>query len=110
MREAEERLACPRRKVWNLIQPATAGTPLNPRNLMKCYKALPRAAGLPAPRFHDRRHSCASPLIAQGIPLEIVKDTLGHSQIGLTMYIDVHLLPETQRQTADAMDRLFGAA
>jgi integrase len=93
-----------------LVFTSTIGTPLDPRNLTDRYKALLGRAGLPAIRFHDLRHSCASLLIAQGVPMKIVKDTLGHSQISLTVNTYVHLLPETQRQAADAIDRLLGTA
>ena len=86
---------------------STIGTPLEPSNLTKGYKALLASVGLPAIRFHDLRHSCASLLIAQGVPLEVVKQTLGHSQIGLTANTYLHLYEETQRQAAGAMDRLL---
>ncbi len=95
---------------WGLVFTSTIGTPLDPRNLTDRYKKLLASAALPAIRFHDLRHSCASLLIAQGVPMEIVKETLGHSQISLTINTYVHLLPETQRQAADAMDRLFATA
>ena len=65
-------------------------------------------AGLPALRFHDLRHSCASLLLAQGIPARTVMETLGHSQITLTLNTYAHIFPEVQRQAADAMDGLFG--
>ena len=35
-------------------------------------------------RFHDLRHSCASLLIAAGVPLIKVSQWLGHSEIGIT--------------------------
>ena len=110
-RQIEERLALGEKwkgEGWRLVFTSTIGTPLDPRNLTDRYKALLERAGLPAIRFHDLRHSCASLLIAQGVPMEIVKETLGHSQISLTINTYVHMLPETQRQAADAMDRLVG--
>lgn len=94
---------------WGLVFTSTIGTPLDPRNLTDRYKALLARAGLPALRFHDLRHSCASLLIAQGIPAKIVMETLGHSQISLTLNTYAHVFPEVQRQAAEAMDRLFGA-
>jgi integrase len=112
-RQIAERLALGERwqgEAWGLVFTSTIGTPLDPRNLTDRYKALLQAADLPAMRFHDLRHSCASLLIAQRVPMEIVKETLGHSQISLKINTYVHLLPETQRQAADAMDRLFGTA
>jgi integrase len=35
-------------------------------------------------------------------------ETLGHSNISVTMDTYTHLLPELQRQAADAMDRAPG--
>ncbi len=110
-RQSQERLlAGSRWQDWGLVFASTIGTPLDPRNLTDRYKALLAQAGLPNIRFHDMRHSCASLLIAQGVPLEIVSRILGHSQISLTMNTYVHLLPQAQQQAADAMDRLFGGA
>lgn len=63
-RQAEERLACPRWQDWTLIFPSTVGTPLDPQNLMKRFKALLAKADLPDMRFHDLRHSCATLLFA----------------------------------------------
>jgi hypothetical protein len=36
-------------------------------------------------------------------------ETLGHSQISLTMNINSHVLPEIQREAADQMDVLLTA-
>ncbi len=49
-------------------------------------------------------------LIAQGIPARVVMETLGHSQISLTMDTYAHIFSDVQRQAADAMDRLFETA
>ena len=108
-RQITERLACPRWQDWDLVFPSSVGTPLSPQNLTKRYKALLRDAGLPAMRFHDLRHSCASLLLAQGVPARVVMETLGHSQIGLTLNTYAHVMPELQRQAAEAMERLFPA-
>ena len=102
--------ACLRWRDWNLVFPSTVGTPLDPQNLTKRFKALLWRAGLPDMRFHDLRHSCATLLFAQGVPLGVVQRTLGHSQVSLTMNTDVHIFPEVQKQAADAMERLLGGA
>ena len=39
-------------------------------------------------RFHDLRHTCASLLLANGVPMEQVKEWLGHSEISTT--VDVY--------------------
>lgn len=112
-RQLEEQLLAGERwqgERWGLVFPSTIGTPLEARNLVTRYKALLDRAGLPDIRFHDLRHSCASLLIAQGIPARVVMETLGHSQISLTMDTYAHVFSDVQRQAAEAMDRLFDTA
>lgn len=95
---------------WNphgLVFPSEAGTPIEPRNLVRHFKQLLRDAELPDIRFHDLRHSCATMLIAQGVHPRIVMEILGHSQISVTMNTYGHVLPEVERAAAEAMDRLF---
>ena len=92
-----------------LVFPSTIGTPLEPRNVHRLFhKALERA-GLPRTRFHDLRHTCATLLLVQGVPARVVMETLGHSQISLTMNTYSHVLPELQREAADQMDALLTA-
>ncbi len=66
--------------------------------------------GLPAQRFHDLRHAAATFLIAQGVPLRVVMEILGHSTIATTADTYGHVMPELQR---DATERtaavLFGS-
>ena len=88
---------------------STTGTPLEPRNMVRLFKSLLRRAGLPDVRFHDLRHSAASLLIAQGVPLRTVMEVLGHSTITLTANTYGHLYEEAKRDAADAMDRMLGA-
>lgn len=56
-------------------------------------------------RLHDPRHTCASLLLAQGVPLRVVMEVLGHSQIAVTANTYTHVLPTLQREAADLMDR-----
>lgn len=94
---------------WDLVFPTRVGTPIDARNLVRSFKALLTRAGIPDMRFHDLRHACTSLLIAQGIPARVVMETLGHSQIGVTLNRYAHVAPEVQKEAARAMDRLFGA-
>lgn len=54
---------------------------------------LIKRAGLPSMRFHDLRHACASLLLVQGVHPRVVMETLGHSQISLTMNMYSNVLP-----------------
>src|SRR6266508_4320314 len=61
------------------------GTALDARNVTHRFQAVVRRAGLPHQRFHDLRHACASLLLAQGLNLKDVSETLGHSRIAVTV-------------------------
>jgi site-specific recombinase XerD len=79
-------------------------------NLHRHFKSIVKQVGLPSTtRFHDLRHSCATLLLAQGVPLIVVRDMLGHSQISTTADIYGHVLPESQRHAADTLDRLLNS-
>jgi integrase len=90
-----------------LVFASAIGTPLQPRNVLRdWYKPLGRA-GLACRMFHVTRHTAASLLIADGVPLRVVMELLGHSQISTTANIYGHVFDEALRDAADAMDRAF---
>ena len=90
----------PRWREHGLVFPSEIGTPLGARNLLRHYKHVLDAAGLPNRRFHDLRHTCASLLIEHGVNPRVVMEILGHSQIAVTMNIYAHVFPSVQ---ADAV-------
>lgn len=85
------------------------GTPLDARNVVRSYHALLEDAKLSAHRFHDLRHSCASLLLAQGVPLKVVSEILGHSQMSITADYYAHIAPEMHRDALNHMDSFFTA-
>jgi integrase len=54
--------------------------------------------------LHDLRHTFASLLIQQGELLAYVRDQLGHSSIQVTVDVDGHLVPGSNRAAADRLD------
>ncbi len=108
-RQAEERLAAgPEWRDSGLVFTTPFGTPIDPRNLHRQFKALLMAAGLPqAVRFHDLRHGCASYLLSQGVPLKTISDLLGHSSITVTSDIYAHIAPQMLQEAAAKMDALL---
>lgn len=62
-------------------------------------------AGLGArPRIHDLRHSHASWLIAQGVPLTVIQRRMGHASIKMTSDVYGHLAPAAHEQAALATE------
>lgn len=84
------------------------GTPLDRPNIVRrSFKLILQKAGLPDIRFHDLRHTAASLLLVQGVAPRVVMETLGHSQITLTMDTYSHVMPVLQREAADKMDAIL---
>ena len=63
--------------------------------------------GLRRMRFHDLRHSCASLLLANGVPLKHIQEWLGHSDIGTTANIYSHLDYKSKITSANVMDNIL---
>ena len=103
----ERRAAAGRWQETGLVFTSRLGTPMEPRNAVRSFKAALKAAGLPERRFHDLRHSCASLLLAEGVPLKVVAEMLGHSTIRLTADTYSHVLPALQAEAASRFDALF---
>lgn len=64
-------------------------------------------------RFHDLRHSCASLLLANGVPLKQIQEWLGHSDFSTTANIYAHLDYASKISSAQVMEKglnLPGAA
>lgn len=85
-----------------ITSPRTGG-PLRPTTLYAVFKSIAAAAGLPFLRFHDLRHSAASFLLAEGVPVKSVGAILGHARTSTTLDTYGHLLPGA---TEDATDRV----
>ncbi len=53
--------------------------------------------------FHELRHSCASLLLAKGIPMKEIQDWLGHSTYSTTANIYAHLEKNTKTKSANVL-------
>ena len=111
IQEADRQRASSRWQETDFVftNPAT-GTPLDPRTLVEYFYQVRDAAGIKGLRFHDLRHSCASFLLAHGVPVKMISELLGHSSTSFTMDVYSHVLPKLQEQAASEMDAVFEAA
>jgi integrase len=105
---ADERRAVGDHWVENdLVFPSTRGTPGDKHNLLKAFKRLLEAAGLPDIRFHDLRHTAATLLLQQGVNPKVVQERLGHADISMTLSVYSHVLPSMQEEAAEKVDELL---
>ncbi|MGH9121504.1 MAG: tyrosine-type recombinase/integrase [Acidimicrobiales bacterium] len=86
-----------------LIFTSSIGTPIDPDNFAKTFVRLCQEAGLGHWHPHEARHSAASVMLAQGVPLEVVSEVLGHSSIAITKDVYGHLVEGAKRSAAERM-------
>jgi integrase len=88
------------------VFPTSRGTTIDVNNLRyRSWKQLLECAHLPCEtRIHDLRHSAATLLLAKGVPIKVVSEMLGHSDVSITLSIYAHVLPDMQDSAAEAMD------
>jgi integrase len=79
-------------------------------NVRRAFARLVRGAGLPHIRFHDLRHTAATLMLRAGVHPKVVSERLGHATVSITLDTYSHVLPDLQRDAAQALDRLLGPA
>ena len=81
------------------------GKLLGPDWARKKFKEHARKAGLPdATRLHDLRHALATTWLAEGVPIQVVSERLGHASIAITLQLYAHVLPNQQAEAAERID------
>ncbi|HBQ95869.1 MAG TPA: site-specific integrase, partial [Sulfobacillus sp.] len=84
------------------------GGVLWPNDVWATFKRLLKKAGLRQDiRIHDLRHAMASFWLANGVPIKVVSERLGHANIAITLQIYGHLLPNMQSEAATEMEALL---
>lgn len=90
-----------------LIFPNSLGRPMSARYLLTQFKRILEDANLPIMRFHDLRHTAASLMLNEGVPVLIVAKRLGHSKPSITLDIYGHIVPSMQTKAAELMDEVI---
>lgn len=81
------------------------GERIKPGYITTQFPKLLEKHGLRRIRFHDLRHSCASLLISNGVPMKQIQEWLGHSDFSTTANIYAHLDYSSKVSSAKAMER-----
>jgi len=84
----------------------TDGSHHTPRHLTRAFESIVNRLGVKI-TLHGLRHSHATTLIAEGVPVKVVSERLGHSTVVITQDTYAHVLPHMQRQAADVTEMLW---
>ncbi|MBT8165011.1 MAG: site-specific integrase [Acidimicrobiia bacterium] len=108
-RQAREQLAAG--PAWiesDLVFTTKKGTPIDPDNFAHYFHRLCARAGLGHWTPHELRHSAASIMLAQGTPLWVVSEVLGHASVAITKDVYGHLIGGEKQEATEAItDVLF---
>ena len=105
--EYNERLCgnCYNKKYKGYLFVDEMGNLILPNAVSENFGKLLKAHGLRHIRFHDLRHSCASLLLKQGVPMKQIQEWLGHSDISTTANIYAHLDSQSKQLSAATMEK-----
>ena len=84
------------------------GTLITPSYVTVHFGYIVKTRGLKHLRFHDLRHSCASLLLANDIPMKAIQEWLGHSNFSITANLYSHLEYNAKITSAKTIARVLG--
>lgn len=84
------------------------GSLITPQYVSNHFQVILRESGLRKIRFHDLRHSCASLLLANNIPMKMIQDWLGHSDMSTTANIYSHIDSSSKLTSANTIGEVLG--
>jgi integrase len=89
------------------------GRLINPERISKWFTTHAKAAGLPAIRLHDVRHTYATAGLANATgwhEVKVISQRLGHASVGITLDLYSHVLPAADTETAHTLAKLIMGA
>lgn len=85
-----------------------AGRPYLPDRLSRAWPKVCRRAEVPVIRLHDARHTCATLMHLQGVPIVVISAWLGHVDAGFTMRTYAHGQDDSLTVAAQTLGVLMG--
>lgn len=90
-----------------LVAVGRFGGLLHPETVREDLRRICARAGLPLFSLHCLRHTHASILLQEGVPLPEVSRRLGHSSIRITADIYGHIVPGEKDRSAQVIERIY---
>lgn len=81
------------------------GQIIKPNTLTQVFPRTLAENGIRKIRFHDLRHSCASLMLAEGVPMKQIQEWLGHSTFNTTADTYSHLEYNSKLASADKIGK-----
>jgi integrase len=107
--QATEQLRCSPEKWQNsgLVFTNKFGAPLWKQNVTQTFDMLLKKAGLPDLPLHSFRHTSISLALADGENPVVVSKRAGHATVAFTLSRYAHVLPKSDVEAADRMDKIL---
>jgi len=80
------------------------GSPFSPDSITHAFHKIALRCGLNEIHTHSARHSHATLLHKQGVPVKVIIERLGHASIAITLDLYAHVTPGMQRDAAAKFD------
>lgn len=82
------------------------GSPYRPDRITKAWRKACIKAKVPTIRLHDARHTCATLMHLQGVPIVVIAAWLGHVDAGFTMRTYAHSQNDSLKLAAESFPML----
>ena len=86
------------------------GALFHPGTVSNVHDRLVTGTGLPRLTFHGLRHTHATILLANGVPVKVVSERLGHATVQITLDTYGHVIPGLQGQAVGVFSKALGGA
>jgi integrase len=83
------------------------GASWTPDSISTLYRAIVKRAKLGKLRFHDLRHTAASLMLGEGLPITTVAAILGHANTSTTLSVYAHAIKGSEQGAAMLMERIL---
>lgn len=106
-RQARERLALGADGgAWEYVVSDEAGEPYSPAVLSRYWRDTVNAAGVRHIKLHAARHTCATLMHLQGVPVAVIAAWIGHKDASLTMRLYAHSQDDALRMAGESLNRV----